>query len=64
MSIIVIGIDLAKNIFAVRGGNENGHAEMVQSRGHASNMTVCSFAVLHLLTQLAQRDRNQMRNEL
>ena len=33
MSIIVIGIDLAKNIFAVHGVNENGHAELVKSKG-------------------------------
>ena len=30
MSIITIGIDLAKNIFAVHGVNENGHAELVK----------------------------------
>ena len=28
MSIIVIGIDLAKNIFAVHGINESGKAEL------------------------------------
>ena len=28
MNIIVIGIDLAKNIFAVHGVNEGGHAEL------------------------------------
>ena len=32
MSIIVIGIDLAKNIFAVHGVNENGHAELVKPK--------------------------------
>jgi len=32
MSIIVIGIDLAKNIFAVHGVNENGQAELVKPR--------------------------------
>ena len=29
MTIITIGIDLAKNIFAAHGVNENGHAELV-----------------------------------
>ena len=28
MNIITIGIDLAKNIFAVHGVNESGHAEI------------------------------------
>ena len=32
MNIIVIGIDLAKNIFAVHGVNENGHAELVKPK--------------------------------
>ena len=32
MSIIVIGIDLAKNIFAVHGVNENGHAALVKPK--------------------------------
>ena len=32
MSIIAIGIDLAKNIFAVHGVNENGHAELVKPK--------------------------------
>ena len=32
MSIIVIGIDLAKNIFAVHGINESGEAELVKPR--------------------------------
>jgi len=32
MSIIVIGIDLAKNIFAVHGVNENGKAELVKPK--------------------------------
>jgi transposase len=32
MSIIVIGIDLAKNIFAVHGVNESGHAELVKPK--------------------------------
>ena len=32
MSIITIGIDLAKNIFAVHGVNENGHAEVVKPK--------------------------------
>ena len=32
MSIIVIGIDLAKSIFAVRGVNEDGKAELVKPR--------------------------------
>ena len=32
MSIIVIGIDLAKNIFAVHGVNENGQAELVKPK--------------------------------
>ena len=32
MSIITIGIDLAKNIFAVHGVNENGHAELVKPK--------------------------------
>ena len=31
MSIIVIGIDLAKNIFAVHGINQDGKAELTQS---------------------------------
>ena len=29
MTIITIGIDLAKNIFAVHGVNESGRAELV-----------------------------------
>ena len=32
MNIIVIGIDLAKNIFAVHGVNENGRAELVKPK--------------------------------
>ena len=32
MSIIVIGIDLAKNIFAVHGIDQNGHAELVKPK--------------------------------
>ena len=32
MTIIMIGIDLAKNIFAVRGVNESGHAELVKPK--------------------------------
>ena len=32
MSIITIGIDLAKNIFAVPGVNENGKAELVKPK--------------------------------
>ena len=32
MTIITIGIDLAKNIFAVHGVNENGHAELVKPK--------------------------------
>ncbi len=32
MSIIVIGIDLAKSIFAVHGVNEAGKAELVKPR--------------------------------
>ena len=32
MSIIVIGIDLAKNIFAVHGVNQNGKAELVKPK--------------------------------
>ena len=32
MSIIVIGIYLAKNIFAVHGVEENGHAELVKPK--------------------------------
>jgi hypothetical protein len=32
MSIIVIGIDLAKSIFAVHGVNQNGKAELVKPR--------------------------------
>ena len=32
MSIIVIAIDLAKNIFTVHDANENGHAELVHSK--------------------------------
>lgn len=32
MSIITIGIDLAKNVFAVHGVNENGRAELVKPR--------------------------------
>ena len=32
MSIITIGIDLAKNVFAVHGVNENGHAELVKPK--------------------------------
>ena len=30
MTIITIGIDLAKNIFAVHGVNESGHGELVK----------------------------------
>ena len=32
MTIITIGIDLAKNIFAVHGVNESGHAELVKPK--------------------------------
>ena len=32
MTIITIGIDLAKNIFAVHGVNENGKPELVKPR--------------------------------
>ena len=32
MNIIVIGIDLAKNIFAVHGVNESGHTELVKPK--------------------------------
>ena len=32
MSIIVIGIDLAKSVFAVHGVNESGKAELVKPR--------------------------------
>ena len=32
MSIIVIGIDLAKSIFAVHGVNQDGQAELVKPR--------------------------------
>ena len=32
MTIITTGIDLAKNIFAVHGVNENGHAELVKPK--------------------------------
>lgn len=32
MSIITIGIDLAKNVFAVHGVNENGRAELVKPK--------------------------------
>jgi len=32
MSIITIGIDLAKNIFAVHGVNEQGKAELVKPK--------------------------------
>ena len=32
MSIITIGIDLAKNIFAVHGVNKSGRAELVKSK--------------------------------
>ena len=32
MSIIVIGIDLAKHIFAVHGVNESGKAELVKPK--------------------------------
>lgn len=31
MSIVYVGIDLAKNVFAVHGVNEVGKAELVQS---------------------------------
>ena len=32
MTIITIGIDLAKNIFAVHGVNKSGHAEVVKPK--------------------------------
>ena len=32
MSIITIGIDLAKNVFAVHGVNESGKAELVKPK--------------------------------
>lgn len=32
MPIFTTGIDLAKNIFAVHGVNEGGHAELVKPR--------------------------------
>lgn len=34
MAIITIGIDLAKNVFAVHGVNESGKAELVDPRVH------------------------------
>ena len=35
MSIISIGIDLAKNVFAVHGVNESGKAELCQTQSTA-----------------------------
>ena len=32
MSMVTLGIDLAKNIFAVHGVNENGHAALVKPK--------------------------------
>ena len=32
MRIITVGIDLAKNVFAVHGANETGKAELVKPR--------------------------------
>ena len=46
MSIIVIGIDLAKSIFAVHGVNEVGKAELVKPR-------VSREQLLPLIAQLA-----------
>ena len=46
MSIIVIGIDLAKTIFAVHGVNESGKAELVKPR-------VSREQLLPLIAQLA-----------
>ena len=46
MSIIVIGIDLAKSIFAVHGVNEAGKAELVKPR-------VSREQLLPLIAQLA-----------
>ena len=38
MSIITIGIDLAKNIFVVHGVNENGKAELVKPKASRNQL--------------------------
>jgi transposase len=37
MSIITVGIDLAKNVFAVHGVNDNGKAALVKPKVAATN---------------------------
>ena len=38
MSIITIGIELAKTIFAVHGVNESGKAEMIQPKAQRGQL--------------------------
>ena len=53
MSIITIGIDLAKNIFAVHGVNENGHAELVKPKAARDQL-------LPLVATAASKQRSQL----
>ena len=41
MTIITIGIDLAKNIFAVHGVNESGKPELVKPRVSRDQLLPC-----------------------
>jgi len=48
MSIITMGIDLAKNIFAVHGVNQDGKAELIKpklARDQPNACRPCSFAI-------------------
>lgn len=44
MSIITVGSDLAKNIFAVHGVNESGKAELVKPKV-ACDLRSCCLAI-------------------
>ena len=46
MPIITIGIDLAKNIFAVHGVNENGQPALVKPKISRDQHRVCVFSGL------------------
>ena len=43
MNIITIGIDLAKNVFAVHGVNENGKAELVKPKVPRDQFCLAAF---------------------
>ena len=46
MSIITLGIDLAKNVFAVHGVDDNGKAEARQGRQPPTNCYVARAAAM------------------